>query len=67
MEHLKRLKEICFQLTVPLGLDILATQTNLLTRGVVLRLDSLIVGLFLKFLGIVKVLVIYDHQLSEFL
>ena len=67
MEHLEWPKKLCLQLAVPLDLDELAIQLNLLAGGVALRLDFLIVGSFLKFLGMVEVLETYDHQLSELL
>ena len=61
MEHSEWPKEHCLQLAVPLGLNELAIQPNLLAGDVALRLDSLIVGSLLKFLGMVEVLAIYDH------
>ena len=67
MEHLEWPKELCLQLAVPLGLDELAIQPNLLAGGVAPRLDSLIMGSLLKFLGMVEVLATYDYQLSELL
>ena len=67
MEHLERPKELCLQLAVLLGIDELAIQPNLLTGDIALRLDSLIVGSFLEFLGMVEIFATYNHQLSEFL
>ena len=67
MEHSEWPKELCLQLTVRLGLDKLVVQPNLLAGGVAPRLDSLIVGSLLKFLGMVEVLATYNHQLSELL
>ena len=63
MKHSKRPKE----LAVLYGFDKLATQPNLLTGGVALRIYSLILGLFLELLGVVENLVTYNHQLSQFL
>ena len=66
MEHLERPKELRFQLLVPLSLDILAVQPNFLARGVALRFDSLIISLFLKFLGMIEIFLANNHQFSEF-
>ena len=66
MEHSKRPKELCFQLPVTLGLDVFAIQPNFLARGVASRFDSLIVSLFLKFLGMVEIFSANNHQLSTF-
>ena len=66
MEHLERPKELYLQLAVPLGFDKFTIQPNLLARSVALRLDSLIVGSFLQFLGIVEIFATYNDQLSEF-
>ena len=52
---------------VPLGLDELAIQPNLLAESIDPRLDFLIVGSFLKFLDMVEVLATYNHQLSKLL
>ena len=66
MEHSEWPKELCFQLSVMLGLDILAVQPNFLAEGVTLRFDSLIVRLFLNFLGMVEIFSANNHQISEF-
>ena len=63
IEHPKRPKELCLQLSVAFGLDIFAIQPNFLARGVALRLDSLIMSLFLKFLGMIEVFPAKNHQL----
>ena len=60
-------RKLYLQLAVPLGLDELAIQPNLLVGGVAPRFDSLIVGSLLKFLGMMEDLAAYDHQLSELL
>ena len=65
-ENLERPKKLCLQLPVALGLDILAIQPNFLTGSVALRFDSLIVSLFLQFLGMVEIFLANNHQLSEF-
>ena len=66
MEHPKRPKEFCLQLPVAFGLNIFAVQPNFLTGGVASRLDSLIVSSFLKFLGMVEIFSVNNHQFSEF-
>ena len=67
VEHSEWPKELCLQFAVPLSLDELAIQPNFLAGSVAPRLDSLIVGSFLKFLDMVEVFATYDHQLSELL
>ena len=66
IEHSERPKKFCLQLLVAFGLDIFAVQPNFLTEGVASRLDSFIVSLFLKFLGMMKIFLADNHQLSEF-
>ena len=66
MEHLERPKEFCLQLPIAFGLDIFAVQLNFLTGDVASRLHSLIMSLFLKFLGMVEIFPTNNHQLSEF-
>ena len=46
------------------GLNIFAVQPNFITGGIAPRLNAFIVGQFLKFFGMVKVLFGNDHQLS---
>ena len=46
------------------GLDIIAIQSNFIAKGVASRLDSLIVSLFLKFLGMVEVFLANNYQRS---
>ena len=67
MEHLKQPKKLYFPLVVPLGLNEFVIQQTFLIGGVALRLDSLIMGLFLAFLGMVEIFATYDHQLFKFL
>ena len=66
MEDSERPKKFCFQLPFALILDILAVQPNFLVGSIVLGFDSLIVSLFLKFLGMVEIFSANDHQLFEF-
>ena len=66
MEDSKRPKEFCLQLPVAFGLDIFAVQPNFFAKGVAPRFDFLIVSLFLKFLGMVKVFSANNHQFSKF-
>ena len=49
-----------------LSLEMLAIQLNLVAQSIALGLDPLIVGLLLKFLGVVEILLAYGHQLLEF-
>ena len=64
MEHSKRPKKLCFQLLVAFGLDIFGIQPNFIAGSIASRLDAFIMSLFLKFLGIVEVFVVNDHQFS---
>ena len=66
IEHSKRPKELCLQLLVALGLDIFAVQPNFLAGEVALGFDSFIVSLFLKFLGMVEILLANNHQFFKF-
>ena len=62
---MKRTRKLGFQLAIPLNSEVLATQPNLVAWGIVLRLDSLIVGLLLKFLGVVEILLANGHEVIE--
>ena len=64
MEHLERLKKLCFQLTVLLDLDVFTIQPNFLVEDITPRLDPIILSLFLKFLGMVEVFLANNYQLS---
>ena len=55
MQNLKRFEELCFKLLVLFDLGIFAVQPNFITRGIAPKLNAFIVGLFLKFLGMVEV------------
>ena len=61
MEHLKRPQKRSLQLAVPLGVEVFIIQPNLLINDIASRFDSLIVGSFLKFLGMVEVLTTYNY------
>ena len=61
MKHLEQPKELCLQLPVPFGLDIFAVQPNFLVKCVTPRLDSLILSLFLRFLGMVEIFPANNH------
>ena len=67
MKHSERPKQLCLQLSFMHGLNIFAIQPNFLAGGIVLKFDSIILGLFLKFLGMVEDLVTFNYQLSELL
>ena len=43
----------------------LATQPDFVARGIALKLDFLIVGSLLKFLGVMEILLINGHEISE--
>ena len=45
---------------------VLAIQSDLVTWGIVLRLDSFIMGLLLKFWGVVEILLINGYKVLEF-
>ena len=62
---LKKDWKLGFQLAIPLSSEVFATQPNLVTQGIALRLDSLIVGLLLKFLGVVEILLTNGHEVLE--
>ena len=66
MEDSERPKKLCLQLPVAFSLDIFAFQPNFLAGGIAPRFDSLIVSLFLKFLGMVEVFSANNHQFFEF-
>ena len=66
MEHLKWPKELCLQVPVAFGLNILAVQPNFIAGGVTPRFDSFIMTSFLKFLGIVEIFPANNHQFFEF-
>ena len=55
MPNLKRFTELCLQFLLLFDFDIFAVQQNYITGSIVFRLDAFIVGLFLKFLDMVKV------------
>ena len=61
----KRTEKLGFQLAILLSSEVLATQPDLVARGIALRLDSFIVGLLLKFLGVVEILLANGHEVSE--
>ena len=61
IEHLKRAKELCFPLAILLGFDVFTIQPNFFGGGVTPKFNPLIVSSFLKLLGMVEILVIYDH------
>ena len=64
MEHPERSKELCLQLPVTLGLDIFAIQSYFVIGDIASRLNAFVVGLLLKFLGMVEVLSANKHQFS---
>ena len=62
---MKKIKKLDFQLVILLNFEIFAIQPDLVAQGIASRLDSLIMGLFLKFLDMVKILLINDHEVSK--
>ena len=65
MQYSKRSEELGLKFPIPFGLDVFVIESNFVTRGVAVGLYSLVVGLFLKLLSIVKVLSIHNHQFLE--
>ena len=64
MEYPERPKQLCLQLTVTLGLDVSTNQPNFIVGGIVLQLCGLVMGLFLKILGMVEVISTNNYLLS---
>ena len=64
MEHPEQSKELCLQLLVTLGLDVLTVQPYFVTEGIASRLNAFVMGLLLKFLGMVEVFLAKKHYLS---
>ena len=48
-----------------LNFEVFAIQLNFFTENIALRLETFIIGLFLKFLGMVKILLVYSHEFSK--
>ena len=65
VQHSKKTERLSFQLTIPLSFKMHATQPNFVAGGVVLELDTFVVGLFLRLLYMVEVLLANGHQLSK--
>ena len=63
---MKKTKKLDFQFAILLSSEVPATQPDPVAPGIASRLDSLIMGLVLKFLGVVKILLIYSHKVLEF-
>ena len=64
IEYLERLKELCLQIVVMLGLDIFAFEPNFVIRDIASRLNAFVVGPLLEFLGVVEVFLANNYQLS---
>ena len=54
-----------FQLVILLSSEVLATQPNLVSQGIALELDLLIMGLLLKFLGLIEILPVNGYDILE--
>ncbi len=65
MEDLEGSKKLALELLVPLRFDVLAVQPDLLARSIAAALNSLVMGSFLQFLCVEKVLTANFHQLSQ--
>ncbi len=65
MEDLEDSKKLALELLVPLCFDVFAIQPDILARSVASALNSLVMGFFLQFLCIEKVLIANFHQLSQ--
>ncbi len=66
IEDLEGSKEFALEFLVPLCLDVFAIQPEFLARSIATALYSLIIGSFLQFLCVEKVLIANFHQLSQF-
>ena len=66
MEDLKRSKKHCIQLLILFGFDIFNIQPNFITKSIVFRLNTFIIGLLLKFLDMVLIFFINNHQFFLF-
>ena len=66
MEDSEQPKELCLQILVALSLNIFAVEPNFLAESSAPKFDFLIVSLFLKFLGMIKVFLANNYQVSEF-
>ncbi len=64
MEDLERSKKLALKLLVPLRVDVFAIQLDLLAQNIATTFYSLVMGSFLQFLYMEKVLTINFHQLS---
>ena len=62
---MKKTEKLGFQLAIPLSSEVLATQPDLVARGIASKLDSLIVGSLLKFLGVVEILLANGYEVLE--
>ena len=62
---MKKTKKLGFQLAIPLNFEMFATQPDLIAWDIASRLEPLIVSLFLKFLGIVEILLVNNHEVSK--
>ncbi len=65
MEDSKGSKELVLKLFVPLRFDVLAIKPDLLAQSVATAFYSLIMGSFLQFLYVKKVLIANFYQLSQ--
>ncbi len=65
MEDSERSKKSAFELLVPLRLDVLAVQPDLLARRVATALHSFVMDSLLQLLCVEKVLTANFHQLSQ--
>ncbi len=66
MEDLEESKKVALKFLIPLRLNVFAIQPDLLTQSVVTALYFLVMGSFLQFLCVEKVLTANFHQLSQF-
>ena len=64
MEHLEQSKELCFQLPILFGLNVFAIQLYFIIGKIAFKLNVLIMRLFLKFLGMIEVFLVKNHQFS---
>ena len=62
---MKKIEKLGFQLAIPLSFEVFATQLDLVAQSIALKLDSLIMGSLLKFLGMIKILLANGHKVLE--
>ena len=65
VKYSKRSKKLGFQLAILLTLEVLTTQLDFVAWGIALALNLFIMGLLLKFLSMVKILLVNGHEVLK--